>query len=242
MNKAVVFDLDGTIYFGSKIADFALQTINKLESHGYNILFFTNNSTKTRFEILDKLVCMGIKTIVEKIYTSSHASAMFLQRENVKNVFLVGSHGFESELKNVGVNIVDEYNCEAAVIGLDLNFDYKILSKALIASQKSRRIVAANIDKNFPIENGLLKPGANAMLSAVLGSIDDEVRLDVIGKPNPFMLEILCKDWDLDRQNIVVVGDRAESDIAMAKNFNCKGILVGNDITLLDVKNKILRS
>ena len=56
------------------------------------------------------------------------------------------------------------------------------------------------------------------------------------------MLEILCKDWGLDKQHIVVVGDRMESDMAMAKNFNCKGILVGNDITLLDVKNKILRS
>ena len=242
MNKAVVFDLDGTIYFGNKIADFALEVISELESSGYNILFFTNNSTKTRFEILDKLACMGIKTIVEKIYTSSYASAIFLQKGNIKNIFLVGSCGFESELKEVGINTVNEYNCEATVIGLDLNFDYEILSKALIASQKSHRIVAANADKNFPIENECLKPGANAMLSAVLGSIDDKLRLDIIGKPNPFMLEILCKDWNLDKQNIIVVGDRMESDIAMARNFDCKGILVGNDITLLDVKNKILRS
>ena len=242
MNKAVVFDLDGTIYFGSKIADFALQTIDELQSNGYNVLFFTNNSTKTRVEILDKLIHMGIRTTVDKIYTSSYASAIFLQRENVKNVFLVGSHGFESELKNIGVNIVDEYNCEAVVIGLDLNFNYEILSRALIALQKSRRIIVANTDKNFPVENGLLRPGANAMLSAILGSIDEEIKLDIVGKPNPFMFEILCKDWGLDKQHIVVVGDRIESDMAMAKNFNCKGILVGNNITLLDVKNKILRS
>ena len=80
------------------------------------------------------------------------------------------------------------------------------------------------------------------MLSAILGSIDEEIKLDIVGKPNPFMLEILCKDWGLDKQHIAVVGDRIESDMAMAKNFNCKGILVGNNITLLDVKNKILRS
>lgn len=242
MNKAVVFDLDGTIYFGRKIADFALQTIDELESNGYNVLFFTNNSTKTRVEILDKLIHMGIRTTADKIYTSAYASAMFLHRKNLRNIFLVGSRGFEIELTNADINVEDEYSCEAVVIGLDLNFNYEILSRALIALQKSRRIIVANTDKNFPVENGLLRPGANAMLSAILGSIDEEIKLDIVGKPNPFMLEILCKDWGLDKQHIVVVGDRIESDMAMAKNFNCKGILVGNNITLLDVKNKILRS
>lgn len=242
MNKAVVFDLDGTIYFGSKIADFALQTIDELESNGYNVLFFTNNSTKTRVEILDKLIHMGIRTAVHKIYTSAYASAIFLQRKDLRNIFLVGSRGFKSELTNADINVEDEYSCEAVVIGLDLNFNYEILSRALIALQKSRRIIVANTDKNFPVENGLLRPGANAMLSAILGSIGEEIKLDIVGKPNPFMLEILCKDWELDKQHIVVVGDRIESDMAMAKNFNCKGILVGDNITLLDVKNKILRS
>ena len=242
MNKAVVFDLDGTIYFGSKIADFALQTIDELQSNGYNVLFFTNNSTKTRVEILDKLINMGIRTTVDKIYTSAYASAIFLQRNDLRNIFLVGSRGFKSELTNADINIEDEYSCEAVVIGLDLNFNYKILSRALIALQKSRIIIVANTDKNFPVENGLLRPGANAMLSAILGSIDKKIKPDIVGKPNPFMLEILCKDWGLDKQHIVVVGDSIESDMAMAKNFNCKGILVGNDITLLDVKNKILRS
>ncbi|WP_298987773.1 HAD-IIA family hydrolase [uncultured Campylobacter sp.] len=242
MNKAVVFDLDGTIYFGSKIADFALQTIDELQSNGYNVLFFTNNSTKTRVEILDKLIHMGIRTTVDKIYTSAYASAIFLQRNDLRNIFLVGSRGFKSELTNADINVEDEYSCEAVVIGLDLNFNYEILSRALIALQKSRRIIVANTDKNFPVENGLLRPGANAMLSAILGSIDEEIKLDIVGKPNPFMLEILCKDWGLDKQHIAVVGDRIESDMAMAKNFNCKGILVGNNITLLDVKNKILRS
>ena len=240
MNKAVVFDLDGTIYFGSKIADFALQTIDELQSNGYNVLFFTNNSTKTRVEILDKLINMGIRTTVDKIYTSAYASAIFLQRNDLRNIFLVGSRGFKSELTNADINIEDEYSCEAVVI--DLNFNYKILSRALIALQKSRRIIVANTDKNFPVENGLLRPGANAMLSAILGSIDKKIKPDIVGKPNPFMLEILCKDWGLDKQHIGVVGDSIESDMAMAKNFNCKGILVGNDITLLDVKNKILRS
>ena len=242
MNKDLFFYLDVTIYFGSKIADFALQTIDELQSNGYNVLFFTNNSTKTRVEILDKLIHMGIRTTVDKIYTSAYASAIFLQRNDLRNIFLVGSRGFKSELTNADINVEDEYSCEAVVIGLDLNFNYEILSRALIALQKSRRIIVANTDKNFPVENGLLRPGANAMLSAILGSIDEEIKLDIVGKPSPFMLEILCKDWGLDKQHIVVVGDRIESDMAMAKNFNCKGILVGNDITLLNVKNKILRS
>ena len=39
MNKGVIFDLDGTIYCGNQIVPNALETINKLESDGFEIIF-----------------------------------------------------------------------------------------------------------------------------------------------------------------------------------------------------------
>ena len=148
MNKAVIFDLDGTIYFGNEIADFALEVIHELKVSGYDILFFTNNSTKTRVAVMDKLISLGVTTELEKIYTSSYASAMFLKENGINGVFLVGSDGFKKELLNVGINVASENECAVVVVGLDLGFNYEILSRALTALRKCRKVVAANVDKN----------------------------------------------------------------------------------------------
>ncbi|MCD8212697.1 MAG: HAD-IIA family hydrolase [Campylobacter sp.] len=240
MSKAVIFDLDGTVYFGNKIADGVIRVIDALQNNGYNILFFTNNSTKSRAYILEKLLKLGIQTELKKIYTSSYATVIFLKEHGINDIFLIGSNDFNEEIMNEGIRIVDENHCNAVVVGLDINFNYYTLSKGLLAVKRCKRVIASNIDKNYPVENNIIKPGANAMVSALLGSIGSNVSLDVIGKPNCYMLEILCKDWQLDKRHIYVVGDSIESDIAMANNFGCKSILVGNNMALADIKNIIL--
>ncbi|MBD3843116.1 MAG: TIGR01457 family HAD-type hydrolase, partial [Campylobacterales bacterium] len=77
MNKTVIFDLDGTIYFGENIANEALKCINTLIENDFSVLFLTNNSTKTRAEINSKLNNLGIMTDKSKIYSSSYAAAKY---------------------------------------------------------------------------------------------------------------------------------------------------------------------
>lgn len=49
---AVLFDLDGTIYEGSRIIDGANEAIVYFRDNGKKVFFTTNNSTKTRQQIL----------------------------------------------------------------------------------------------------------------------------------------------------------------------------------------------
>jgi ribonucleotide monophosphatase NagD (HAD superfamily) len=97
MNKAVIFDLDGTIYYGNSLAYYALETIKLLEDSGYEVIFFTNNSTKTRDEICNKLINLNVKTEVAKVYTSSYATGKYLKESNLKKVFLIGTESFAQE-------------------------------------------------------------------------------------------------------------------------------------------------
>lgn len=229
MNKAVIFDLDGTIYFGETLNIGTLECLNELENLGFDIVFFTNNSTKTREEILSKLTNLGIKTELEKIYTSSYVTAKFLSKQELFDVYLIGSKGFAKELSNFGINQVSPEFAKALVVGLDLNFNYEKISSAILALLSGAKFVVCNQDKNYPVENGILKPGANAMVASILGSLDS-ARVDyLIGKPNTYILDLICKENGLNSQNIVIVGDSLESDIAMAKSYGTKSILVGKD-------------
>lgn len=242
MNKAVIFDLDGTIYYGNTLAYYALESIKILEDFGYKIIFLTNNSTKTRTEICTKLINLDIHTDVDKVYTSSYATGIYLKELNLKKVFLIGTESFAIELSSLGIDIVDEYTCEAVVIGLDTNFTYTTIAKGLTAILNGSKIIASNADANFPIENGVYKPGANAILASLLGTGNCQADY-IVGKPNIYLLEAICRDWNLQKENIWVVGDMLESDILMANRYGCKSILVGKkEKTLEDVIKIILGS
>jgi len=237
MSRAVVFDLDGTIYYGDEAAFYAKELVENLQKENFETIFLTNNSTKTRQDILEKLLRLGIDAKLEKIYTSAYATALYLSSEGIKNIFLIGSDGFKKELKMQGIDVVEPLKAEAVVIGMDMNFNYETIAQALLAVQNGAKIVACNVDKNFPVEGGVLRPGCNAMVASLLGSCDSELDV-IVGKPNTFLIERIVKDFNLDKSSISVVGDSLESDIAMAKSYGCHSILVSRDGTnLKDVEH-----
>jgi len=240
MSKTVIFDLDGTIYFGESIANEALKCIETLVNNSYNILFLTNNSTKTRTEISNKLNCLGIVADESKIYSSSYVTAKYLFEQKMDNVFVIGTSGLKSEISNLGINCSGENNCQAIVVGLDLEFNYQVISQALIALNENVKFIACNLDKSYPVENKTLKPGCNAMVSALIGASGKEVDF-FVGKPNSYMLDVICKDWNLHEEDIWVVGDSLESDIAMANKFGCKSVLVGNQGVTLETIDEIIQ-
>lgn len=239
MNKTVVFDLDGTIYFGENIATEALISIKNLIENNFNILFLTNNSTKTRTQIKTKLNSLGVKTDESKIYSSSYATAKYLFEQNINDVFVIGSDGLKSEINDLGINCSDENNCQAIVVGLDLEFNYQTISKALVALNRNVKFIVCNIDKFFPVENQMLKPACNAMVGALIGTSGRDIDF-IVGKPNFYLLDIICRDWKLRKEDIWVVGDSLESDIAMADSFGCKSVLVGNKGITTEVVDTII--
>jgi HAD superfamily hydrolase (TIGR01450 family) len=240
MNKAVIFDLDGTIYFGDKIVPDALEVIEFLKNQNYEIIFLTNNSTKTRKNILLKLKNFGISTNLSRIYTSSYATARYLSENNINKVFLIGTDDFQLELTSCGIECVNEMECEAVVVGLDLKFNYQDIAKALLAVNNGAKIIASNIDRNFPIEKGILRPGTNAIAAALIGCSGKNIDF-VVGKPNTYLLKSIINDFQLNKEKIWVVGDSLESDIAMANSFDCKSFLVHKNNNSLKDFIKVIR-
>ena len=52
--KLYIFDMDGTIYLGGRVFDFAVRFIENLRKSGRRVLFFTNNASHTTEFYLEK--------------------------------------------------------------------------------------------------------------------------------------------------------------------------------------------
>jgi HAD superfamily hydrolase (TIGR01450 family) len=221
--KAIVFDLDGTIYLGNELIDGAQEVISLLKKT-YKIFFLTNNSSSTRRQVYNKLIKLGIETQYEHVYNSQHATIVYLKEAGIKRIFCIGSKDFRDELQNNNFQLGNE-NVEAVVVGLDFSINYSTFEIALDCIINGARLIVANRDANFPVEKGKLKPGSGAIVGAIEAC--SETKADFIaGKPSPYILNIICKDHSLKPDDIVLVGDSYSSDIITAQNFNCDSILI----------------
>lgn len=226
--KAIAFDLDGTIYYGSKIIDGANEAISYAKSIGLKVFFLTNNSTKTRRQIYEKLTNMGVLCDYEEVYTSGYVASLYAKKERLNNIYIFGSKNLINEFHDVGIDIVDESKAENLLIGYDPDFTYESLTRALHVALKAKKIISCNKERYFPGENAICMPGCGAMVAPIEHCANRESDI-IIGKPNPMMLEILCEIHSLENQEILMVGDTYESDIIMAQTKGCPSVLIGSE-------------
>ena len=244
--KLFAFDLDGTLYLGENIIEGAIDLICFLKKK-YSVVFFTNNSTKTREEIHSKLKKMGFDCSLNEIFTSSYATANYLDESNLDNVFVIGSDGLRSEIIDNGICIVDNYSAENLVVGLDFDFSYKKIETAMSILLNNGRFIVCNEDRFFPIGGNRYMPACGAMVGAIAVASNREADF-IIGKPNTYILSIIEEEYEIEHHEILVVGDSFESDIMMAMNNNSKAILVNseqnvnnNNVFVMENLNKILQ-
>jgi HAD superfamily hydrolase (TIGR01450 family) len=222
--SALAFDLDGTIYCGNSAIEGAVGTINTLASLNYKIFYFTNNSAKTREQIVHKLKGMGLSANPLNTYCVTYAIAIYLKEKRITEVYLIGSRDLENELLLSNIKIRNNGDIGAVVIGLDQSFDYNKISLAQDAINNGAKLIIANNDSSYPIEHDRRLPGCGSIVAAVVGATLHFPDF-IVGKPNTYMLELLCKDHKLLPEQICVIGDSLGSDIKMAENFKCQSIL-----------------
>lgn len=224
MIRGIVFDLDGTLYLGEKAIEGAVEVVSILEKQGCQVFYLTNNSGKARQQIVDKLNRLGFPADVKHTYCCSYAAAAYLAANRISPVYLIGADGLRSELVSRDIKIKDSPEVRAVVVGLDPLFSYNKIAIASEAIDRGVKLIVANTDASYPVENNRRLPGCGAMVSAIVAATGHAPDFH-IGKPNTYLLELLCQEHDLDSKEICVIGDRPESDIAMANNFKCQSIL-----------------
>lgn len=226
--KGLIVDLDGSVYIGDKPIEGVPEALEELRRRGIKILFLTNNATKTPQEYLQKLEGMRIKATLHEILTSSVIAASYIKRVyGTSKVYVVGTKALEEVLISHGHEIVDS-GSSVVVVGLDFDFNYQKLLKALREIRRGARFIATNMDATIPAEGDVM-PGAGSIVKAI--EMASGVKPIVVGKPSKVAIKESLRRLKLKPEEVLVVGDRLETDIKMGRRFNCLTALVQTGVS-----------
>jgi phosphoglycolate/pyridoxal phosphate phosphatase family enzyme len=222
--RAFLLDIDGVLVRGTTPIEGAAAALDRLRGHG-RCLFLTNNSSRSRVGLADRLTSLGFTVDVDDVVPSSFIAARHLASIASEVTFwLVGERGLDEELRLAGHRPAARPEDAAWVVaGIDRDVTYETLARALRALRAGARLLATNIDPTFPSAGGPL-PGAGAIVGALEGmGFPAEI---VVGKPSPIAFRVALGRLAVDPASVLMIGDRLETDILGATDAGLGTALV----------------
>ncbi|GLV54079.1 hypothetical protein KDH_09280 [Dictyobacter sp. S3.2.2.5] len=220
---AFFFDLDGVIYVGRQVLPHVISSLARLRQQGKAIRFLTNNPCPTRDGLIDRLHTLGIEAYKEELFTSSWATCLYLQQQEIHKVYAIGSPDMVLELAEVGISTT-RTDPEVVVVGCETAIDYEQLQLATRFLRKGVRFVATMVDAWFPDEGGP-SPATGALIAALQAST--ERYPEIVGKPAPTMFREACRGLPhIELERIVMIGDNPMSDILGAHQAGMTALLI----------------
>lgn len=222
MSGTVICDLDGVIYLGDEEVPGAGGALRRLEAGGYRLVFSTNNSSRTRVEGAAKVTRVTGYACSPEQFVSSATAAGRMLGPGDGPAFVVGGPGVREALAEAGLAVTEEpLAARTVVVGLDMELTYAKLAAATRAVRNGAALLATNHDATYPTPEGLL-PGAGSLAAALQTATD--VTPTVAGKPFTPMRRILAEM--AGDGPVWMVGDRADTDLAMAVEEGWTSVLV----------------
>ncbi|MDR2646953.1 MAG: HAD-IIA family hydrolase [Oscillospiraceae bacterium] len=229
-SKCFVFDMDGTIYLGEKLIDGADDLLCALPALGYDYRLFSNNSSNSIRICQTRLAGMGIDVGTEKIILSSHVAADYLRKNHAgKKVYLLGNEHLRAIIQDADVCLTDETERpDIVLLGFDTTLTYQKIAYAAKSIAGGALYLATHPDVNCPTADGFL-PDTGAMIAMFEASTGK--RPLVMGKPTQMTVTFLQNELGLCADQLVFVGDRLETDIAIGANHGIPSVLVLSGVT-----------
>lgn len=230
--KLYIFDMDGTIYLGGHVFDFAVRFINKLRSSGKRVLFFTNNASHSPDFYMEKLTCLGFMPSRNELLTSGDVTIGFLKNHRQgKEVYLVGTPELEKQFTDSGIELNE--NADIVITSFDTTLTYAKLDTACRLIRNGAEYLSTHPDFNCPVENGFI-PDSGAIAAFVTASTG--AKPTYFGKPYPQTIDMICEFTGVEKADMCIFGDRLYTDIALGKRHGVTAVLVlSGETTQADV-------
>lgn len=223
--KAVLFDLDGTIYEDGVELPGAAKAVRALRASGLQVGFVTNTTSRSRRLLTERLHGMGIETSPEHILTALRAGAEHLKAEGFRRVAPLVP---EKALEDLAEFEIVRDKPQAVVIGdLDDRWNFEILNTAFRQIMDGAELVALSADRYWQKPDGLVLDCGPFVKALEYASGKTAV---VCGKPSAeFYRAALASlgPWALESPGeVLMVGDDVWGDIRGAQEAGLKACLV----------------
>jgi HAD superfamily hydrolase (TIGR01450 family) len=217
---AYVFDLDGTIYLGDQLLPGVASTVGILRARGIPVRFLSNNPTKDPGQYAAKLGALGLPTSVGDIANTVITTVGWLSLHRPDAVvFPIAEEPLVRALLGAGFRLSDDpAEIDVVVASYDRNFDYRKLQIAFDALWLHKRaiLVQTNPDRYCPFPGGRGEPDCAAITAAI--EVCTQVRCSMsFGKPDPIMATQALHGLGVPPEDVLMVGDRLATDIAMGR-------------------------
>jgi len=226
--------MDGVVYSGELLIDGADKFIANLLNNDIPFTFMTNNSQRTRLEVVRKLKLLGIEVTEDHVYTSAMATGKFLgDQAPGGTAYVLGEGGLISSLHENGITLVNT-DPEFVVLGEGRNFTLEMVQRAVDMILAGAKFITTNRDPSPK------KPGWNNLgIAATTAMIEEATgrKAFVTGKPSPVMMRSARKYLGLETRETTVIGDTMETDIQGGVQMGYKTILVLSGIARKDDLN-----
>ena len=218
-----LIDMDGVIYSGGQLIPGAVDFIGALLDQDRPFMFLTNNSQRTRRDIMTRLNRLSISVSEKHIFTCADATAAYLARQKPGGTaYVIGEGGLLTALHEQGFSVVDK-DPDFVVIGECRTFNAEMMEAVLNLLIGGAKFIATNLDQNCPTSDGM-RPGCGALVS-MLERASGKKAFSV-GKPSPVMMRGARKELSLDAKRTVMIGDTMSTDILGGHQLGYYTILV----------------
>jgi HAD superfamily hydrolase (TIGR01450 family) len=230
--RGYALDLDGTVYLGDTLLPGAAQAIQAIRAGGGRVAFVTNKPLETAAAYADKLTRLGVPAIGEDVVTSLDALIHYLHAHHPGATVLTIAEPLVAHILDAAgfPATGDPGSADLVVVAFDRTFHYDKLLAAYRAVRHGAPIVATNPDPYCPTPDGGV-PDCAAILAALETCTGTRAEA-IVGKPSAHMAKAVLHRLEAAPHEAAVVGDRPDTDIAMARRHGMAGILVLNGTPL----------
>jgi len=222
----ILFDLDGCLWFGERVADGAVDVVEELRNRGYGISYLTNASNRTGEELARKLQRLGFRAREKDVLAPLTVLTGHELIGPDTRVLVLGQAVIAKVLREAGIETVHEgERATVVVVGNSRDLRFGDLMPAITALDSGARLLALNLDRRVPTATAVA-PGTGAIVSALTTATG--VTPEVLGKPSPLYFEGALERFGLTAASTAIVGDSPDTDIVGGNNSGLKTILVGS--------------
>lgn len=209
MPRGVLLDIAGVLYDGDREIPGAVGAVTRLRDSGVPIRFLTNTTRRPKRKILDTLVALGFPAKESEVLTPAEAACAWLTAEGFAPHLLVHPD-LETDFSalprsdRIAVVVGDAGPC----------FTYERLNAAFRELAKGAPFLALAANRVFRDADGDLSLDAGAFVRALEYASGTTAML--LGKPSPAFFSAGARSMGCAPDEIVMIGDDAESDVAGA--------------------------
>ncbi|CAL1274784.1 unnamed protein product [Larinioides sclopetarius] len=219
--KGILLDITGVLYeSGHGAIKGSVEAIEKLRHSKIPFRFVTNETARTRPNLVTKLKSIGFSLSESEIFSPGVATSAFLKEKNLRPFLLVHPELLPE------FSDCDQTSPNCVVVGdAAENFSYENMNKAFQLLFNSENPVLISMGKGkYYKEKGEIVMDLGGFTAALEFAVGTEAK--VIGKPSPEYFRNALKDIGANPSEAVMVGDDINSDVHAAQKCGLKGVLV----------------